>query len=321
MRPWLNRIFVVVGVALLWAAAPEVRAEPSPEFRRAQSLFEYGDYVQAIPLLEELVLPGRLTDEKEVAAAHRMLGVSYYQVGRRQEAAREFKSLLYLNPDATMDPFLTPPEVVEFFESVKRDMGDRLTELRELRAKEKAAREREAAARKAPPVEETPARQRVVVRKVRVIPPPILWLPLGIPQFLMGHWWRGAGVLALQLLAPIPSLGFLLAWQIMLRIANPAYSPFGGAGLPQDHPLIPWIYVMAVLQYASLVLIPAAWIVGVVDAHVLPSRETLENETSEEVPLPRPAPRPAPRAETATSGDDVATRPSPTESSPAPANP
>ena len=66
-RGLLNWAFLI----LLWVAPALLSAATPAEFKRAKNLFEYGDYAGAIPVLEELIVPGRLEDENELAAAHR----------------------------------------------------------------------------------------------------------------------------------------------------------------------------------------------------------------------------------------------------------
>ncbi len=314
MGGWLNKalqasavVFLTCAVGALWAATPA-------EYKRAKNLFEYGDYKTAVPLLEELVLPGRLEDELEVAAAHRMLGVAYHQTGRKQEAAREFKSLLYLEPDAALDPFLTPPDVVEFFDTVKQDMADRLPQLRELRAKERADREKLLKEPGGRPVETVAPRTTQVVRRVRVVPWPLLFAPLGIPQFMMGHWLRGAAVLAITVLSPVPSMVFFLLARAMvgnclplavdnasgaptpgwdLQGCNPFAGPTadpkkgGGAGINAPGQTQMRLHIFfTVCQYISLLAIPTAYAVGVLDALIFPTLEIPEGDIPIEAPLP-----------------------------------
>ena len=294
---------VTAGVAL--AGSP-------PEFRHAKNLYDYGDYATAIPLLEELVLPGRLQDSTDVMAAHRMLGVAYHQTGRKAEAAREFKSLLYMDPEATLDPFLTPPDVVEFFESVKGDVYARMPDLRERRARERA-RQQPTTTEPAPG---TPGAQAandaaepppVVVRRVRVIPWPVLFVPLGIPQFLMGHWLRGAAVVALALLSPLPNLFFFIVGTLVVwHCINPP-TQSGGLSAPSTQQCRPFrntvyqsdttrrslLYILGGAQLLALVLIPLALIVGVVDALILPDLEVVVSETQATPPAESPRQPPA----------------------------
>ncbi len=292
-------------LALLCAAVPGAAATPA-EFKRARNLFEYGDYQAAVPVLEELVLPGRLEDEADIMATHRMLGVAYHQLGRLPEAEREFKSLLYLDPDAQLDPFLTPPDVVDFFDRVKADMHERLPQLRELRAREKAEADRKRQDATRPPSTEpqTPVVSQpgtVTVRRVQVVPWWVVVLPLGIPQFLMGHWLRGAAVLGLSLLAPLPNLVFfgvsnLIAWGCLRPPAAGTTNPVVALCNPrtptpvtrsQDTTVRPVMDALYVAQVASLTLVLLAYAVGVVDALILPTRETvLEQSAPPAAPVP-----------------------------------
>lgn len=287
MRNVLKTILVMVMFFTLGARAQA--ASPS-EFKRARNLFEYGDYRAAIPLLEAMVLPGKLENEDDAAAAHRMLAVAYFQTGKKAEAAREFKSLLYLNPDAVLDPFLTPPDVVEYFDSVKADMADRLPQLREMREQEKKQRERtkeEAEARAKP----APAVAQVLVRKVRVVPLLAFFVPGGVPQFMMNHPIRGTLALLVLAGAPLPSLVFFLAARLSVsqcvRSVGQQFLEGGTGGIQCDprrdtavsasDSITPVVHAgFTLMQWASLALVPLAYGAGVLDAFILPDAEIPE---------------------------------------------
>jgi len=109
---------------------------PDQRFKRGRSLFEYRDCPGAIAVLSELAVPGQLDDEREQLEVHRMLGVCFALLDQRREAAREFSSLLSIDPDHELDPFEVPPPVVDIFDAQKAAMKIRLAEIR--RARERA---------------------------------------------------------------------------------------------------------------------------------------------------------------------------------------
>lgn len=115
--------------------APSVT--PEQRYSRGKNLFEYGDCAGALDQLGPLVVPGTLGDERQQLDVHRMLGVCHALAGKTIEAARELSSLLSIDPDYTLDPFLTPPVAVEIFEKQKASMRAQLEEIRRAREVEK----------------------------------------------------------------------------------------------------------------------------------------------------------------------------------------
>ena len=144
-------------------------------YRRATNLFEYGDCESVVDMLGDYALVGAGGDEERLAETHRMLGICYFQLGRRAEAERELKSLLYLNPDYVLDPFLTPPPVVELFDGLKSSMRQKLDDVR--RARERTQKDAQGA-------------KTVVVERVErraITPWQTVLLPLGFAQAANGE--------------------------------------------------------------------------------------------------------------------------------------
>lgn len=112
---------------------------PAQRYKKGRNVFEYGDCGTTIAVLMPLAVPGALQDEADQREVHRMLGVCYVLAERQREAEREFSSLLSIDPDHVLDPFLTPPAAVEVYERQKAAMALQLEELR--RARDKARRE------------------------------------------------------------------------------------------------------------------------------------------------------------------------------------
>ncbi|MCC7071797.1 MAG: hypothetical protein IT383_10765 [Deltaproteobacteria bacterium] len=112
-------------------------ATPEQRYTRGKNLFEYGDCVGTLEQLAPLVVPGTLGDERQQLDVHRMLGICLALANKPIEAARELSSLLAIDPDYTLDPFLTPPAAVEIFEKQKASMGAQLEEIRRAREAEK----------------------------------------------------------------------------------------------------------------------------------------------------------------------------------------
>ena len=108
-------------------------ATPEQRYAKGKNLFEYGDCPGTIEQLAPLVVPGTLGDERQQIDVHRMLGICLALANKPIEAARELSSLLAIDPDYTLDPFLTPPAAVEIFERQKTSMRAQLEEIRRAR--------------------------------------------------------------------------------------------------------------------------------------------------------------------------------------------
>jgi hypothetical protein len=149
---------------------------PDQRLRRGKSQFDYGDCTQTIDLLAPLAVPGSLADPKDQVSVHWMLGVCYALVQKPTEAAREFSSLLVLDPDYAIDAMLTPPAAVEVFERQRAQMNAQLEEIRS--AREQAKRTRRDAER------------GVLVERelvVREVPLAAVFLPFGLAQVANGE--------------------------------------------------------------------------------------------------------------------------------------
>jgi hypothetical protein len=160
---------------------------PEQQFKRGQGFFEYRDCPGTIAAIAELAVPGQLSDEKDQLEVHRMLGICHALVDtpeHKREAAREFSSLLSIDPDFQLDPFEVPPHVVEVFETQKTAMKARLDEIRRARAKEDNFDDGGVL------VERT--------TEVRVTPLPIVFVPFGLAQIGNGELGKGVAFGALQ---------------------------------------------------------------------------------------------------------------------------
>jgi hypothetical protein len=87
---------------------------------RAAAAYEYGDLYQVVEAARP-VTEGLLPASPDVQAqAFRLLGIGLYLTNRPQGAETAFTELLRLEPRARLDPTTTRPELVAFFESLRR---------------------------------------------------------------------------------------------------------------------------------------------------------------------------------------------------------
>jgi tetratricopeptide (TPR) repeat protein len=188
----------------------------NPELKRAKDRFEFGAYADAAGTLRQLLAGDPDLTEAEFADAYRVLGISEYHLGDLAQARSAFVNLLSHNPDFSLDPFLVPPAIVEFFDRVKKEHEEALVPLRERkRALEAEQRLADEAKRKL--FAEELARNGPPARVVRVERHHYFfnWLPLGAGQFQNGEKGKGTAIAAGQLFLGAVNLGaFLLHNQI-----------------------------------------------------------------------------------------------------------
>jgi hypothetical protein len=127
--------------------------------------------------------------------AWRLLGLSEYHLGDQAAARTAFVNLLSFDPDYTLDPFLVPPPIVDFFDKVKRDHEPELAPLRErkraLREQQRLADEArrrllaEEQARNGPPTKVVKVQEHIYL---------LNWMPFGVGQFQNGERSKGTAI-------------------------------------------------------------------------------------------------------------------------------
>lgn len=123
-------------------------ASPGEDLARARLAYEQNDWTTAIRLLRPLLHPKiQLGTEAEVIQARKLLGASYFFSRAEDRARQEFRFLLDVEPDFTMDRVVDGPEVAAFFERLKAEWDDERrrarTELDRRRKEDEARRRRE----------------------------------------------------------------------------------------------------------------------------------------------------------------------------------
>ena len=118
-------------------------------YMRGKNAFDRGEFARAAELLQPLLYPEpKLQTWQQTVEVRRLLGISYLFQRQEDNAREEFRKLLQVQPDYKLDPRLDPPEVVDFFNSVRKDHEEELSSLEakretaEKRAKEDCSRAR-----------------------------------------------------------------------------------------------------------------------------------------------------------------------------------
>ena len=128
-------------------------------------------------------------------------------------AARDaFVHLLSIDPDQTLDPFLVPPPIVDFFDKVRAEAEPELAPLRE---RKKQLKEQERLAEEA-------RRRLLAEEQIRSGPPSKIilvqehvymlnFLPFGVGQFQNGDTTKGIIIAVSQVVLGAVNLGAILA--------------------------------------------------------------------------------------------------------------
>jgi hypothetical protein len=230
--------------------------------RRGRNLFQYGDCQGVVEQLSDLTLPGRLESSDDLADTHRMLGVCHFQLGQRENAERELKSLLFLKPDTKLDPFLTPPPVVELFDALKAQFKKKLEEIREAKRKAGLAQEGQQEAKT------LVVEREVTYRETSYLAPLV---PFGFGQFENQEPIKGSIFASLQGLALATNIAafwtkegivaFAPSPEADLRASTP------GAVAVADPALVPALQTAQTVQFAALGVFAALYLYGIADAY------------------------------------------------------
>jgi hypothetical protein len=183
-------------------------APADDDLKRARDRYEFGAWADAAGASRQLLLGHPDLTEAQRVEAYRLLGLAEYQLGDRDQARTAFVNLLSLTPDYSLDPFLVPPPIVEFFDKVKREHEPQLAPLRErkrqLKEQQRLAEEAqrhllaEEQARTGPPAKILRVQENIYLFN---------WLPFGAGQFQNGQRTKGLVVATSQLALGILNIG------------------------------------------------------------------------------------------------------------------
>jgi hypothetical protein len=256
--------------ALLLALA--LAATTSADLKRARDRYEFGAYADAAGAVRELMARHPSLTEAESIEAYRLLGLSEYQLGDKAAARAAFVTLLSIQPDYSLDAFLVPPQIVEFFDRVKRDAEPELAPLREQR---RQLREQQRLADEA-------RRKLLAEEQLRTGPPTKIlrveehvyilnWIPFGAGQFQNGQPSKGTAIAAAELILGAVNIGAILIhnqiasdrsrWCTPSDVSNCSNPPISDS----DRHLLQNIDIA---KYVSAGLFWAVYAYGVADAHV-----------------------------------------------------
>jgi len=274
--------------ALLLAA---LLATPATDLKRAKDRYEFGAYGDAAASVRQVLGQNPDLPEDQAIEAWRILGLAEFQLGDQPAARDAFIHILSINPDYALDPFLVPPNIVEFFDRVRRDAEPQLQPLRErqrqLKEQERLAEEArrkllaEEQARAGPPAKLVIVQERVYI---------INFLPFGAGQFQNGDRTKGTVLAVSQVLFGVVNLGAIFAHNAIAQ--DPSRRCSVSTPTNCSNPPIPdsdraLLQNIDVVKYVSAALFWASYAYGVADAlvHYVPRVETEVSPTKASVKL------------------------------------
>lgn len=258
---------IAILLALTMAAPPQ-----SADLKRARDRFEFGNFADAAGTIRNWLAEHPEASGDEAIEAYRMLGISELKLGDVQQARAAFVSLLSLDPDYTLDPFLVEPKIVEFFDQVKKEHEPALAPLRE-RRRELEEQKRLAEDAKRRFLAEEQARTGAPAKIIRVQDRIYLfnWLPLGAGQFQNGQRAKGTAIAAAEVVLAATNVAAILFHNQIADDPKRRCSPSQQSGCSRppytdaDRTLMSRIDVV---KYVSAGLFWAVYAYGVVDAHL-----------------------------------------------------
>ena len=187
------RPLCILLLALLLTRPVHAQEGESAELTSIRSAFEFGKYADVLERAVARIDRGRL-DEASLVELHKLAGLSAFNLGRREDAARHLRALLRLEPDFGLDPFIVPPPAIAFFEELRRDMRAELTLIRQEKRLRVERERAEAAQREQERLQAEERRRRVeelarqvTVRTVEKRSFLVNFVPFGAGQFQQGR--------------------------------------------------------------------------------------------------------------------------------------
>lgn len=275
-------------IALLLALA---LATPDADVKRARDRYEFGAYADAAVAIREALSRSPDLPEPVAIEAWRILGLAEYQLGNKEAARAAFLRMLSIDPDQVLDPFLVPPPVVDFFDSVRAEAEPELAPLRE---RKKQLKEQDRLADE--------ARRRLLAEELIRSGPPskvilvqehiymLNFLPFGVGQFQNGETTKGIIIAVSQVILGGVNLGAIFVHNAIAQDASRRCSvstPTNCSNPPIPDSDRALLQNIDIVKYLSAGLFWGVYAYGVADSlvHYVPRIETEITPTKAAVKL------------------------------------
>jgi tetratricopeptide (TPR) repeat protein len=282
-------------LALVLSLGAWAQVVPEREVDLARQLYDVGKFADALKRARDAMGLTNFTDEQRLRL-HEIAGLSAFNLGDAKAAQQHFLQLLQINPDYQLDPFAVAPPGIKLFEQVRRENADALALARQQIALRADQAKRDLAERERKRVEDEERRRRaeqlaqgVTVRTVEKHPFLLNLLPFGAGQFLQGRVGWGVAFAVSEAVLALTSVISWLAINALYETRTDVLccylSPDGTGRVTVTVRGIPTARhveyeVWSVIKYATGGAFYGAWALGVVDAVLHHSPETI-TETQE----------------------------------------
>jgi hypothetical protein len=264
-------------IALLLALA---LATPDADVKRARDRYEFGAYADAAGAVREMLSRTPDLPEPVAVEAYRILGLSEYQLGDKPAARAAFVHLLSIDPDQTLDPFLVPPPIVEFFDKVRLEAEPELAPLREqkkqLKEQERLAEEARRRLLAEEQIRSGPPSKIVVVQEHVYL---LNFLPFGVGQFQNGDNTKGIIIAVSQVVLGAVNIGAIFAHNAIAddpsrRCSVSTPNNCSNPPIPDSDRAL--LQSIDIVKYVSAGLFWGVYVYGVADSlvHYVPRIET-----------------------------------------------
>jgi hypothetical protein len=264
-------------IALLLALA---LATPDADVKRARDRYEFGAYADAAVAVRQMLAETPNLPEPVAIEAWRILGLAEFQLGDMSGARSAFVNLLSIDPDQTLDPFLVPPPIVDFFDKVRAQAEPELAPLRErkkqLKEQERLADEARRRLLLEEQIRSGPPSRVIVVREHIYL---LNFLPFGVGQFQNGDTTKGIVIAVSQVVLGAVNIGAIFAHNAIAQdssrrclVSNP--NNCSNPPIPDSDRAL--LQNIDIVKYVSAGLFWGVYVYGVADSlvHYVPRIET-----------------------------------------------
>lgn len=194
MRPSLIALAVVItalpasadGIAQPNPPERSPTTSPTDRLKEARDAFRQKEYDHATEKLSALLYPTeQLATTQDLVEAHLLLGASFVETGRPGEAKDEFRHVLQLEPNKTLDTLFFSASTVRVFDETKSEVDDERRKIEEERKIEALKKAQEEFFKSA--------------RNFETVPYYTNFLPFGLGHFWQHRYAAGAGFLGGEL--------------------------------------------------------------------------------------------------------------------------
>lgn len=113
------RVLFLLGALLAYQL--NTIAETPPSLFEAISAYDNSLFEKSAKLLINLLYPMKLKEKGDIQKARLYLGANHFILGEKSNAKKEFINLLEVEPNTILDPMQFNPELIAFFEDLKKE--------------------------------------------------------------------------------------------------------------------------------------------------------------------------------------------------------